>query len=87
MVRVADKKDTGVGVKEVHDHFHGECDLPVTPQAQLHSAGEKTGCYYSFKFVGHNICSCNMCADKFERRRAVKKSRQAKKSAIEEQFV
>lgn len=84
MVRMADKRDTGAGIQESHDHTQGSCDLPGSPEEQMSQTG--TTCRYYFKYTGHKICSCNLCSDKFERRKSIKQTRQNKRSTIKEQL-
>lgn len=73
-VRMADPKDNGVGIEEIHNHINGrECDLPVhadpknieeTYPLVYSSKPEERPCYYHFKYTGKNLCGCDMCTDR-----------------------
>lgn len=89
-VRLSDPNDNKVGYEEKHSH-HGnrECDLPNTVKEQIKLDADKLrnlNCYYDFKYIGHRVCGCPMCTEKFERKVARKKERHSKKTSISEQL-
>lgn len=70
-IRMLDAKDNKIGVREIHNHLKGFCDLPARdPKAvekqhnEIMQSEEKTfgtSCYYSFSYKGSSYCGCKMC--------------------------
>lgn len=79
-VRLADKTDKGVGIKEVHNHIDRECDLPetltpnVVPEVYEILNGQ-IPCHYSYKYTGKGFCGCPMCTNQLGRKLDIKKTR------------
>lgn len=80
-VRVADVKDNGVGIKEVHDHRNGECDLPSSPVEQLKIEGT-TKCHWSYAYNGRGLCGCGLCTERFQRRMDRRRERHNSKRSL-----
>lgn len=66
-VRMFDKRDNSVGVKEIHHHAKGFCDIPeraikaVQEQHETEGYVHNKSCTYYFAYRGVNICGCRMC--------------------------
>jgi hypothetical protein len=79
-VRMLDPKDKDVSYVEHHNHANGECNLPpldptILMQQHLTVSVINNDCYYEFRYMGHNICGCYMCTEKFERKEDRRKKR------------
>lgn len=72
------------GLKAVHDHRDGTCDLPTDPSKDW---GRWDGCHWteghSFYYGRDGGCGCPMCHGQYENRRERRRDRHQAAQAIQ----
>jgi hypothetical protein len=69
-----------------HDHRNGDCDLPdragLAAGRHVYAWTKSSRCRWVFHYTGTNVCACNLCSSRDERRADLRKDRQTTRRAL-----